>query len=81
MLQFLRKKCLAVKVPDGWIIAAAGNPPEYNRSVRSFDTVTLDCVKYITVEADYTVWRDYAVEKEHPPCPFYLTLSLHRADF
>ena len=24
------------KVPDGWIVAAAGNPPEYNRSVRSF---------------------------------------------
>ena len=43
MLQFLQEKMFGShKVPDGWIIAAAGNPPEYNRSVRSFDTVTLD---------------------------------------
>ena len=33
------------RVPEGWIIAAAGNPPEYNKSVKEFDIVTLDRVK------------------------------------
>ena len=30
------------KIPDGWLIVAAGNPPEYNKSVREFDVVTMD---------------------------------------
>ncbi|MFQ9395351.1 MAG: hypothetical protein ACLR2E_16475 [Lachnospiraceae bacterium] len=30
---------------QGWVIVAAGNPPEYNKSVRDFDVVTLDRVK------------------------------------
>ena len=43
MLQFLQCKMFGnQKVPDGWIIVAAGNPPEYNKSVRDFDVVTLD---------------------------------------
>ena len=40
-------------VPEGWIIVAAGNPPEYNKSVREFDVVTLDRIKRIDVEADF----------------------------
>ena len=32
--------------PAGWIIVAAGNPPEYNKSVREFDLVTLDRVRH-----------------------------------
>ena len=36
MLQFLQGKTFGThKLPDGWIIVAAGNPPEYNKSVRS----------------------------------------------
>ena len=42
------------------MIVAAGNPPEYNKSVRDFDMVTLDRVRYMTVEADYRVWKEYA---------------------
>ena len=38
------------KVPEGWIIVAAGNPPEYNKSVREFDVVTLDRIRRIDVE-------------------------------
>lgn len=38
----------------------AGNPPEYNKSVRDFDMVTLDRVRYISIEADYQVWKEYA---------------------
>ena len=40
MLQFLQCKTFGnQKVPEGWIIVAAGNPPEYNKSVRDFDVV------------------------------------------
>ena len=61
MLQFLQQKTFGnQKVPSGWIIVAAGNPPEYNKSVRDFDVVTLDRVKVIDVEPDFEVWKDYA---------------------
>ena len=64
MLQFLQCKTFGnAKVPDGWVILAAGNPPEYNRSVREFDVVTLDRVKLINVEADYSVWKKYAYQQ------------------
>ncbi len=61
MLQFLQYKSFGNhKIPEGWIIVAAGNPPEYNKSVREFDVVTLDRVKKIEVEADFEVWKAYA---------------------
>lgn len=64
MLQFLQCKTFgAHKVPDGWLIAAAGNPPEYNKSVREFDVVTLDRVKKIDVEPDFNVWKEYAYQQ------------------
>lgn len=63
MLQFLQCKTFGnQKVPEGWIIVAAGNPPEYNKSVREFDVVTLDRIKKIDVEADFSVWKEYAYE-------------------
>ena len=63
MLQFLQYKTFGNrKVPDGWIIVAAGNPPEYNKSVHEFDMVTLDRVRKIEVDAKYDVWREYARE-------------------
>lgn len=43
---------------------AAGNPPEYNKSVREFDIVTLDRVKKISVEADFPVWKEFAYEQK-----------------
>lgn len=61
MLQFLQCKAFGNhKIPKGWIIVAAGNPPEYNKSVREFDVVTMDRVKKIEVEADFHVWKEYA---------------------
>ena len=64
MLQFLQCKTFGnQKLPEGWLIVAAGNPPEYNRSVRDFDVVTLDRVKRITVEEDFPVWKEYALRK------------------
>lgn len=64
MLQFLQCKTFGnQKLPEGWLIVAAGNPPEYNKSVRDFDVVTLDRVKRIDVGEDFTVWKEYAYRK------------------
>ena len=64
MLQFLQCKTFGNQaVPEGWIIAAAGNPPEYYKSVRDFDMVTLDRVRCMNIEADLGVWKEYAREK------------------
>lgn len=65
MLQFLQCKSFGNhKIPEGWVIVAAGNPPEYNKSVREFDVVTMDRVKKIEVEADFSVWKEYAYEHQ-----------------
>ena len=74
MLQFLQCKTFGNhQIPDGWMIAAAGNPPEYNKSVREFDVVTMDRVKKIEVEPDYQVWKEYAYkENVHPAVISYL---------
>ena len=64
LLQFLQYKVFGRhKVPDGWVIVTAGNPPEYNKSVREFDVVTMDRLKVLSVEADYRVWKEYAQER------------------
>lgn len=77
MLQFLQCKMFGnQKVPEGWMIVAAGNPPEYNKSVREFDVVTLDRIKKIDVEADYEVWKEYAYKAEiHPAIFAYLEIK------
>ena len=64
MLQFLQCKTFGnQRLPDGWVVVAAGNPPEYNKSVREFDVVTLDRVKRIDVEEDFGVWKEYAYRR------------------
>ena len=64
MLQFLQYKVFGKhQVPEGWVIVTAGNPPEYNKSVREFDVVTMDRLKVLNVEADYKTWKQYAVAK------------------
>ena len=61
MLQFLQGKTFGNQpVPAGWVIVAAGNPPEYNKSVRDFDLVTLDRVRRIDIEPELSVWQEYA---------------------
>ena len=61
MLQFLQCKTFGnFKVPDGWVIVVAGNPKEYNSSVREFDIATLDRMKKMEVEPDFNVWFEYA---------------------
>lgn len=64
MLQFLQCKSFGNhQIPEGWMIVAAGNPPEYNKSVREFDVVTMDRVKKIEVEPEFTVWKEYAYKE------------------
>lgn len=61
MLQFLQYKTFGNrKVPEGWVIVTAGNPPEFNRSAREFDIATLDRLKVMTVEPDFESWKKYA---------------------
>lgn len=81
MLQFLQYKIFGThRVPDGWIVVTAGNPPEYNNSVREFDIVTWDRLKRIDVEPDFEVWKEYAVSKGvHPAITTYLEIK--RNDF
>ncbi|MDD6319531.1 MAG: ATP-binding protein [Oscillospiraceae bacterium] len=76
MLQFLQCKTFGNQaVPAGWVIVAAGNPPEYNKSVRDFDLVTLDRVRRIDIEPDLTVWQEYArAHRLHPAVLAYLEL-------
>ena len=81
MLQFLQYKIFGRhRVPEGWIVVTAGNPPEYNNSVREFDIVTWDRLKRIDVEADYDVWKEYAYKKGiHPAILTYLDIK--KSDF
>lgn len=77
MLQFLQYKVFGRHaVPEGWVIVTAGNPPEYNKSVREFDVVTMDRLKVLEVEPDLRIWKEYAVEKRiHNAIISYLDLK------
>ena len=81
MLQFLQYKVFGRhQVPDGWIVVTAGNPPEYNNSVREFDIVTWDRLKRVEITPDYDVWKEYAYQKGmHPAILTYL--EVRKSDF
>ena len=77
MLQFLQYKVFGRhRVPEGWVIVTAGNPPEYNKSVREFDVVTYDRLKVLEVEPDFRIWKEYATERRiHNAIVNYLDLK------
>lgn len=77
MLQFLQGKTFGShKIPEGWIIVAAGNPAQYNKSVRDFDIVTLDRVKRVDVEEDFEVWKAYGYSRNiHGAIMAYLEIK------
>ena len=81
MLQFLQYKIFGRhRVPDGWIVVTAGNPPEYNNSVREFDIVTWDRLKRVDCEADYNVWKEFAYKAGvHAAITTYLDIK--KGDF
>ncbi len=74
MLQFLQYKRFGQHVlPEGWIIVSAGNPPEYNKSAREFDSAMMDRMKRIDISPDVDVWMDYAsTHGVHPSILTYL---------
>ena len=81
MLQFLQCKTFGNQaVPAGWVIVAAGNPPEYNKSVRDFDIVTLDRVRRMDIAPDLQVWKDYA-RTAHIHSAILSYLDLHPQNF
>lgn len=63
ILQFLQYKTFGNhSLPNGWIIVSAGNPPQYNKSVREFDIATRDRLRYLYVEENLEIWKQYAHE-------------------
>lgn len=63
ILQFLQYKTFGNHaLPKGWIIVSAGNPPQYNRAVREFDIATRDRLRYLYVEENLGIWKQYAHE-------------------
>ena len=74
MLQFLQYKVFGThKLPRGWVLVCAGNPPEYNRSARELDPAMLDRMKRIDVTPDLDSWLGFASSHGvHPAITTYL---------
>lgn len=77
ILQLLQSKQFGThRLPEGWVIVAAGNPPQYNQSARLFDTATMDRVRLLEIAQSYPVWRRYALARGlHPAIVSYLELQ------
>jgi len=64
MLAFLQTKNIGVHfLPEGWVVVLCGNPPEYNKSARKFDSAILDRVRKIEIAFDPKVFIEYGREK------------------
>ena len=76
MLQFLQFKTFGRhRVPSGWVVACAGNPPAYNKSAHEFDIVTLDRLRRIDVEPDFDAWKAWSLETGvHPAVLSFLDI-------
>lgn len=77
MLQFLQYKVFGnQRVPDGWVVVTAGNPPQYNKSVKEFDVATQDRLKMMAIEPDFGVWKEYAYNSGiHPAILAFLEMN------
>lgn len=80
MLALLQNKTFGShKIPEGWVLVAAGNPPEYNKSVREFDIVTLDRVRKLEIQPDCDTWLKYAAQQNvHQAVISYLSMKKER---
>lgn len=74
MLLFLQYKRFGNQsVPEGWVVVTAGNPPQYNKSVKEFDVATQDRLKMLTIDADFGCWKEYAYNTGiHPAITAFL---------
>ena len=77
MLDLLQNKKFGPHpIPPGWVLVAAGNPPEFNSSAREFDIATLDRIRVIEVEPDTDVWLRYAMSAGiHDAITYYLQIK------
>ena len=80
MLQFLQFKTFGMhRIPDGWVVVTAGNPPEYSNSVPG-STSSLGPPETGRHRASTSPPEEYAYEaKVHPAATTYL--SIKNADF
>ena len=83
MLQFLQYKTFGMhRVPEGFIIVTAGNPSEFNKSVRDFDIATLDRLRQIDIEEDFQSFKSYAYQAGvHSAITSYLEIKKDRFYF
>ena len=83
MLQFLQYKTFGMhRVPEGFVIVTAGNPAEFNKSVREFDIATLDRLRQIDIEEDFQSFKDYAYQSSiHSAILSYLEIKKDRFYF
>lgn len=74
MLGFLQTGTIGMhSLPEGWVIVLCGNPPEYNRSAREFDTAVMDRLRVMYVDVDYADFAGYASDVGlHPLVQEYL---------
>lgn len=77
ILQLLQYKSFGShRLPEGWVIVAAGNQPRYNQSAKEFDTAVLDRMKVLEIEPDLAAWKPYAVNQGiHASILAYLTMN------
>ena len=81
MLLFLQYKVFGGhRVPDGWVVVTAGNPPRFNKSVREFDAATRDRLKVLEIEPSYPAWKAYALEHGVSRCVISY-LDIRQEDF
>ena len=74
MLLFLQYKRFGnLSVPEGWVVVTAGNPPQYNKSVKDFDVATQDRLKIVEIEPELKCWKEYAYNAGiHPAITAFL---------
>lgn len=77
MLLFLQYKRFGNQtLPEGWVVVTAGNPPQFNKSVKDFDVATQDRLKMMNVEASFAVWKEYAYNAGiHPAIMAFLEMN------
>lgn len=77
MLLFLQYKRFGNQtLPEGWVVVTAGNPPQFNKSVKDFDVATQDRLKMMNIEASFEVWREYAYNAGiHPAIIAFLEMN------
>ena len=79
MLALLQNKTFGShKIPEGWVLVAAGNPPEYNKSVREFDIVTLDRVRKLEIQPDCDIMAEICCAAECAPGDHFLSFHEKR---